>query len=106
MMNREISESVWMNGMHFCHIEHMVEVSGLSVDEIEDLIAHDVISPVNPLEKPYSFALHYVLIAKKARRLRDDFSLDSHGITLALTLLNRISELENELIELKAKSGN
>lgn len=38
-----------------------------------------------------------VLTVISARHLRDDFKLERHGITLALTLLRRIGELEKEL---------
>jgi chaperone modulatory protein CbpM len=38
---------------------------------------------------------------RAAARLRSDFELDLHGVALALTLLNRIEELEADLSRLR-----
>jgi chaperone modulatory protein CbpM len=97
MMNHQSSDVVWINGNEVCQIEHLVEVSGLSIFEIEDLIENDLIIPIDRSMVPHTFALQIVLVVKKARRLKDDFQLDSNGLVLALTLLERIDVLENEL---------
>ena len=47
-----------------------------------------------------------MLIVKSARRIRDDFQLDSHSLTLALTLLQRIDAVEVELDDLRSKFGS
>ncbi|WP_369125181.1 chaperone modulator CbpM, partial [Cryobacterium sp. RTS3] len=41
--------------------------------------------------------------ARTARRLRDDFELDGHGLAVALNLLRRIRELEAQLTHAQAK---
>ena len=96
-MKLQITDCVWLHGSDVCEIEHLAEVSGLAIEEIEDLIDIGVISPVDPGAQPICFQLQYVLTVKTARRLRDDFQLDRHGVALALTLLRRIDELEAEL---------
>ncbi|MBC7415273.1 MAG: hypothetical protein H7327_10100, partial [Herminiimonas sp.] len=52
---------------------------------------------------PPAFALRWVVTATTARRLRDDFELDRNGVSLALTLMQRIEDLEAQLGELRAK---
>jgi chaperone modulatory protein CbpM len=104
-MNTQLSDSTWLNDTDVCQIEHLAEVSGLSIEEIEDLIENGVIVPAEPSAPPRFFQLRYVMTVKTARRLRDDFELDRHGVTLALTLLRRIGELEAELNTLQAKVG-
>lgn len=104
-MNRQLSDSIWLNDTDVCGIDLLAEVSGLSAEEIEDLIENDLITPVNRSSQPYFFQLRYVLTVKTARRLRDDFQLDTHGVALALTLLQRICDLEAELNALQAKLG-
>ena len=96
-MNTQLADSLWLNEADVCRIEHLAEVSGLSIEEIVDLIDNGVITPAQENVQPPSFQLTAILTVKTARRLRDDFQLDRHGMTLALTLLRRISELENEL---------
>ena len=104
-MNTQLADSLWLNDSDACCIENLAELSGLSIEDIEDLIENGVITPVDSSARPPSFQLHTILIVKTARRLRDDFQLDRHGITLALTLLQRIRELENELNARRAVSG-
>ena len=43
--------------------------------------------------------------ARMAARLRRDFELDLQGVALALTLLQRIDELQTELTSLRAHSA-
>ena len=104
-MTMQITDTVWLNDAAVCRIEHLVEVSGLSMEEIEDLIEAGVIAPQQPDIQPLSFELKYVMTVKTARRLRDDFQLDPHGVSLALTLLRRIGELEAQLAATRAKRG-
>lgn len=96
-MNIVVSESIWLNEAGVCSIEHLSELSGLSLDELRDLVESGVIEPVDESAEPASFYLRYVVTAKTARRLRDDFELDRHGVAVALMLLERIEALEKEL---------
>ncbi|MCX7173371.1 MAG: hypothetical protein NT159_05490 [Proteobacteria bacterium] len=96
-MKLQVTDCIWLHGTEVCQIEHLAEVSGLTIEEIEDLIEIGVIAPVDRNAQPICFRLQYVLTVKTARRLRDDFQLDRHGVALALTLLRRIDELETEL---------
>lgn len=91
------ADLVWLNDADACSVEYLADVSGLSIDEIDDLIKSGVIMPVDNAAGQGSFWLHYVITAKTARRLRDDFELDRHGVALALILMRRIDELEAEL---------
>lgn len=100
-MSTAISESVWLNDIHVCRIEHLAEASGLSIDEIEDLVEHGVIRPVAENAASYDFQLRDIVTARMARRVRDDFELDRNGVSLSLRLLQRIAELENELNALR-----
>ena len=102
-MNMQLTDAIWLNDTDVCRIEHLVEVSGLSMDEIEDLIENGIIEPAEDGAQPRVFQLRHVVTVKTARRLRDDFQLDRHGLTLALTLLRRISALEAELSALQAR---
>ena len=104
-MNKQSIEAVWLHGNEVCHIEHLVEVSGLTIDEINHLIESEVITPTDEMIQPYSFALQTILTVKTARRLRDDFELDRNGLSIALTLLQRIDGLEKELETMRAELG-
>jgi chaperone modulatory protein CbpM len=93
----QVTDSIWLDDSDVCTAEQLAEVSGLSSGEISDLIENNVITPVDRDAEPQTFRLHYMLTARTARRLRDDFELDRQGVALALTLLNQIDDLESEL---------
>jgi chaperone modulatory protein CbpM len=96
-MTRELADSLWLDESCVCGIEHLAELSGLSVEEIVDLVDAGVLTPDDGGEAPPSFQLSAILVVKTARRLRDDFQLDRNGIALALALLRRIGELEQQI---------
>lgn len=104
-MSTQFAEPAGQDDGQVCHIEYLAEVSGLSTDEIEDLVSIGLIAPADDAVRPPAFALCCVLTVKTARRLRDDFQLDRHGVALALTLVQQIRELRAELKALQARLG-
>jgi chaperone modulatory protein CbpM len=103
-MNINQSEWIWLNDQDICSAQHLIEVSGLSGEELDELINNGVILPIDDQARQKTFLLHYVVVAKNARRLRDDFELDRHGLALALTLMKRIDELQEELNAMQANT--
>lgn len=104
-MNSDAMEWIWLNEQSICSAPILADVSGLSNEEVADLIENGVIVPVDAKVQPMSFALRYIGVASMARRLRDDFELDRRGMTLAMTLKLRIEELEMELNAVRARLG-
>ncbi|WPX33594.1 chaperone modulator CbpM [Actimicrobium sp. CCC2.4] len=104
MMKLTIAESVPLDAGHVCTIAHLAEVSGLSREELEELVGIGLIVPADAQTEPLLFQLRTVVTACTARRLRDDFELDHNGVALALTLLQRIEQLQQELTALRARS--
>lgn len=102
-MTVHITETVWLNASDICSLEHIVEVSGLSHDDILDLVETGVLRPSNNDASNYFFHTECVVLARRARRLRDDFELDTQGLTLAMQLLNKVHDLETELQALRAR---
>jgi len=96
-MSIVVLESIRLDESGVCTIEHLAELSGLALEDLRDLVESGVIEPVDEFAEPLSFYLRYVVTAKTARRLRDDFELDRHGVAVALTLLKRIENLEQQL---------
>jgi chaperone modulatory protein CbpM len=104
-MNTETTHWIIMDDSSVCSAQHLVDVSGLSNEELERLIEGGAIMPVGQGAPPASFSLRYVAVASTARRLRDDFELDANGLVLALKLLGRIEEMEAQLAEARAQLG-
>lgn len=104
-MTVDIMQLVLLGDQELCSAQHLADVSGLALDELAALIDNGVIEPVDRTVRPPVFHLRWVVTANTARRLRDDFELDSHGLILALTLLRRVAEAETELQALRAQLG-
>jgi chaperone modulatory protein CbpM len=92
-----LSDSTWLNDADLCPIEHLAEVSGLSIEEVEDLVETDIIERVDGGTSTRMVQVRHVRTVRMARRLRDDFELNRQGVALALVLLRRIEELEGVL---------
>jgi chaperone modulatory protein CbpM len=97
------ADPFWLDDNAACSPERLAELSGLSLAEIQELVDSGVLTPVEGEASVPAYRLTYVMTVRTARRLRDDFELDSRGVTLALALLRRIDELEAELAAQKAR---
>ncbi|MDL2357753.1 MAG: chaperone modulator CbpM [Pseudomonadota bacterium] len=96
-MSLQMTQAIWLDEGDVCTIDHLVDVSGLSREEVDNLVVSGVIWPADAVAQPRCFHLLHVVTVRQARRLRDDFELDSNGVALAMTLLRRIGELEQAL---------
>ena len=102
-MRTHIVEAVWLNDAGLCSLEQLAEYSGLTRAELQDLVEMGEIAPTSVDAENDLYQTHYIVIARTARRLRDDFELDGHGLAVALNLLRRIRDLEAELNTAQAK---
>ncbi|MFW7341455.1 chaperone modulator CbpM [Pollutimonas sp. H1-120] len=96
-------EAVWLNTSDICSLEHIMEVSGLARDDILNLIETGILTPSNDDPHNYFFHTECIVVARTARRLRDDFELDEQGLAIAMRLLGRIKDLESELASLRSR---
>jgi chaperone modulatory protein CbpM len=94
-----------LDDANICSFDELANVSGLTSDEVALLVDSGVLVPVDAVASTLVFHLHYMVVATTARRLRDDFELEGHGLALALTLLRRVREAETELAALRAQFG-
>ena len=84
----------------------LAQVSGLAAHEVRELVDYGALQPANPdviTEERWIFGAHCALTVRTAVRLRRDFDLDPPGLALALTLVERIRSLENELRRIHAQ---
>lgn len=102
-MNIVVTESMWLNDTEICSLDDLMQASGLSEAELRELLDCGAIEPVNRDTAPDVFRASHIVIARSARRLRDDFELDARGLAVAMNLLRRIGELESQVNDLRAK---
>jgi chaperone modulatory protein CbpM len=78
-------------------LTEVVVSSGLSPQEIDELIELGVLEPRAGRGAEPTFAAHSIDIARFARRLQRDFELPLAGVALVLAYRERLRELEARL---------
>lgn len=105
-MSVQITETIWLNSDEVCSLQHVAAVSGLSEADVLDLVETGVLAPVGDEPESHMFYTECIVVARKARRLRDDFELNADGLALVLKLLDRVDALESELLGLRPAARN
>ncbi|CAI0966533.1 chaperone modulator CbpM [Serratia ficaria] len=91
MMNKEIT---------FTLVELCQRVD-LSQDELIEIVELGVIVPLQPEQPSWEFDYPALSHLRRARRLRAELDLDWPGIAMALTLLDRVDDLQKENRQLR-----
>jgi chaperone modulatory protein CbpM len=97
------TEVLWLDEHRVVSLHELLEVSGLREDELLELVHSGALPARDAAGGSYTFSAHVVTIARTACRLRDDFELDTHGVGVALKLLERVRDLEEEILRLRAQ---
>jgi chaperone modulatory protein CbpM len=99
----ELTEVLWLEEHSELTLTQLAELSRLSEADLIELIECGVIVPADPHAAALRFGAPSIVAARTASRLRQDFELDAHGVALALTLLDRIRDLEAQMQDLLAR---
>ncbi|HKB74731.1 MAG TPA: chaperone modulator CbpM [Burkholderiales bacterium] len=99
----KIEQATWLHQHYEFSLEELCELSGLSEAELRELVDHGVLAPIDSDARHWTFSADRLVVARSAFRLRRDFELDPHGVALAVALLERVRDLEEELRDLRAK---
>ncbi|HEX3633385.1 MAG TPA: chaperone modulator CbpM [Casimicrobiaceae bacterium] len=102
-MTGEYSEALWPDERETLPLRALAELSGLSEDELLELIDCGALAPFSEGSGQHTFSAVSITVARTARRLRDDFELDPHGVAVLLAYVERIRELEAQLRALRAR---
>ena len=102
-METELADAQWLTEKCEFSIHELVELSGSSVEELRELVEFGAITPVNPESSNWVFPGQCLLTVRAACRLRASFDLETHGVALVISLLDRIRGLEAEMESLRAQ---
>ncbi len=102
-MSTELAEVHILDEYGELTLVQLADLSGLSQDELRELVDLGAIAPTHPGEATITFTARCVVTARTACRLRQDFELNVEGVALALSLISRISDLEAQLSGLRAQ---
>jgi len=101
-MKIEVCEALHVDERGQVTFAQLVEYSGLQEGELRELVAYGALAPLDLHAASWSFTASALAIARSAARLKHDFELDANATSLALTYLERIRALEDELRALRA----
>jgi chaperone modulatory protein CbpM len=87
---------MWLDERGELTIVELTQCSGLTAEEVRDLVELGALVPSQAGAEP-RFPAACIAAVRTAARLRDDFEVDTRGLALALTLLERVHALESEL---------
>ncbi|HEX2830400.1 MAG TPA: chaperone modulator CbpM [Burkholderiales bacterium] len=102
-MTVEITETLWLDERGSVTLIELSQCSGLSESELRELVEIGAFEPLDADAPQWSFGAQCIVAARTACRLRDDFELNTPGLALALSLLERVEELESELQRMRAR---
>lgn len=101
-MPTEASASSWLSERREWSMDELLELSGLSASELQELIDYGALTPLHGEAMSCVFASQSVVTVRAASRLRKGFELEPHSLALAVRLLGRIGDLEAELAQVRA----
>jgi chaperone modulatory protein CbpM len=87
-------------------LEELAQASGLSAHEIVELVEYGVFEPIGGSSagaSSWRFSARTIVMGRRASRLKADFDLSLSALSLVLTYLQRIEDMEAELARLRAQ---
>ncbi len=101
-MNIDHTELMWLDEHHELSLNELIELSGLSQAELQQLVESGALIPNNPAAvnltpETWCFNSHCLVSIRTLSRLKHDFELESNALALTLLFLERIRTLEFQL---------
>ena len=84
-------------------LSELADLADLSEAEVLELVDCGALTAAEGAPGQWVFGMRSLTVARTARRLREDFELEPHGVALLLVFSERIRRLEEELRELRAR---
>ena len=99
----KFAQASWLHERYELTLTELCELSGLTEPELRALVDCGAIAPADPDARDWTFGADRLVVARSASRLRKDFDLDPQGLALAVALLERVRDLEEQLRDLRAR---
>jgi chaperone modulatory protein CbpM len=104
-MTDPVEDAICLDALAEVTFTQLVSASGLPESELAELVRYGALVPYDAVAATWTFEARWIAVARKAARIRRDFELDPHGVSVVLGYLERIGELEAQLRALRAERG-
>jgi len=104
-MNESVDEALYLDTLAEVTWKELVSAAGLPEAELTELVHYGALVPRDPEAPTWTFEARWLAVAKTASRIRHDFELDPHAVSVVLCYVERIQRLEEELRALRAHRG-
>jgi chaperone modulatory protein CbpM len=104
-MKLDVAQAVSLDEQGVLTLSQLVEMSELPEDELRALVDYGSLTPVDAAAPAWTFTYSWVVVARTAGRLRREFELDAHSLSVVLRYVQRVDALEAELRALRAQLG-
>ena len=104
-MTSPIDEALYLDAIAEVTWKELVSAAGLPESEMIELVRYGALEPRDPDAPAWTFEARWLAVAKTASRIRRDFELDPHAVSVVLCYVERIERLEHELRALRAQRG-
>ena len=102
MMSESSNDAMHLDMMAEVTWIELVTASGLPEAELRELVRYGALVPRDPDAPTWTFEARWLVVARTASRIRHDFELDPHAVSVVLSYVERIERLEVELRALRA----
>ncbi len=104
-MNAPTDDALRLDTLSEVTFTDLVTASGLPESEVRELVRYGALVPRDPAASSWTFEARWITVVRTASRLRHDFELDPHGVSVVLCYVERIERLEAEVRTLRAQLG-
>ena len=104
-MNVATDDAVRLDALTEISWTQLVGACAIPEVELRELVAYGVLVPRDPDAPTWTFEAHSLVVARTASKLRHDFELDPHAVSVVLSYLERIEQLRSEIRGLRAQLG-
>ena len=104
-MTAPVENALCLDTMAEVTWRELVSASGLSEAELRELVRYGALVPRDPAAPTWMFEARWIVVARTAWRIRHDFELDLHAVSVVLGYVERIERLESEIRTLRAERG-
>ncbi len=93
----------WLHGRYQVSIVELADTCGVSEAIVRELVEYGALAPADSDVEPLMFSAEWVGRMRRAARIGADLELETQGLALVLSFLERIERLEEEITHLSAQ---